>query len=124
MCAKSTREKGAGSEDLARSYLQRQGYRIMDTNFRIRTGEIDIIAMDNDTIVFIEVKSAASKNFGDPASWVPVWKQNRIIRVSQAYLMRKNLYNSPARFDVLAIDTSQGVNHVKDAFRPGPGIFV
>lgn len=117
MSAKSTREKGSGGEEIARKYLKTLGYKILDLNFRLKIGEVDIIAQDSDTIVFVEVKSATTARFGNPLSWVPFWKQQRIIRVSEVYLSRHRLYNSPARFDVVAVDHTMKIYHVKDAFR-------
>lgn len=124
MSAKSTREKGAGGEFIARTYLKQLGYKILDLNFRLKIGEVDIIALDLETIVFVEVKSATKPGFGNPLGWVPFWKQQRIIRVSQIYLSRKNLYNSPARFDVIAIDPTMRVYHVKNAFSAPGDVFV
>lgn len=124
MCARSTRDKGAGGEEIARKYLKRKGYKVLDMNYQLRMGEIDIIALDRDTVVFVEVKSATKTLFGDPLSWVPLWKQQRIIRVSQAYMSRHRLYGSPARFDVVAIDHTGRVNHVEDAFRPSDDVFM
>lgn len=124
MCARSTREKGSGGEKIAREYLKKKGYKILDVNYHLRMGEIDIIALDHDTVVFVEVKSATKTLFGDPLSWIPPWKQQRIVRVSQAYMSSRRLYNSPARFDVVAIDHTGRVNHVEDAFRPSDNVFV
>ncbi len=117
MSAESTREKGSKGEEIARKYLKTLGYRILDLNFRLKLGEIDIIALDNGTVVFVEVKSASSTRFGNPLSWVPLRKQQRIIRVSEIYLSRRGLYRSPARFDVVAVDHTMNIYHVKDAFR-------
>lgn len=93
-------------------------------NFRVRIGEIDIIARDHETIVFVEVKAASGTRFGDAISWVPYWKQKRIVKVSQVYLSREGLYGSPARFDVVAVDPEKKVYHVRDAFRASDDIFV
>ncbi|HQJ09805.1 MAG TPA: YraN family protein [Deltaproteobacteria bacterium] len=125
MCARSSRDKGAGGEEIAREYLKKKGYKVLDVNYHFgRAGEIDIIALDHDTVVFVEVKSASGTLFGDPLSWIPFWKQQRIIRVSQAYMSRHRLNGSPARFDVVAIDHKGRVDHVEDAFRPPDGVFV
>jgi putative endonuclease len=124
VCARSTRDKGAGGEEIARKFLKKKGYKVLDVNYHIRMGEIDIIALDRDTLVFVEVKSATNPRFGDPVGWIPLRKQQRIIRVSQAYMTSHHLYNSPARFDVVAIDHTGRVNHVEDAFRPSGDVFV
>lgn len=124
MSSRSSRQKGSSGEETARKYLAAKGYRILDVNFQTRTGEIDIIARDRDIVVFIEVKSSTGTGFGDPLSWVPSWKQRRIIRVSQAYLIRNHLYDSQARYDVVAVDPARRVCHVEDAFRPADEFFV
>jgi putative endonuclease len=124
VCADSTRTKGRGGEEAARAFLSKKGYRILETNFRIKMGEIDIIAMDRDTLVFVEVKSASSGSFGDPALWVSQWKQQRIIRVSSAYMTARSITEAPVRFDVVTIAPARRITHVEDAFRPASGFFV
>lgn len=124
MCAESTRTKGKDGEETARTFLKRKGYRILDTNFRMKMGEIDIIAMDRGTLVFVEVKSASSSGFGDPVHWVPGWKQQRIIRMSSAYMSYHSIVNAPVRFDVVSIDPARRITHVEDAFRPSSGFFM
>lgn len=120
MFARSSREKGAQGEELARKYLKAEGFKILDVNFHARMGEIDIIAQDKNTIVFVEVKSAAHTSFGDPLNWIPVWKQERIIKASLAYLKSKGLTNSLMRYDVITVEPNRKVfSHVRDAFRPG-----
>jgi putative endonuclease len=117
--ARSSREKGAQGEELAREYLKAGGFKILDVNFHARMGEIDIIAQDKNTIVFVEVKSAAHTSFGDPMNWIPVWKQERIIKTSLAYLKSKGLTNSLMRYDVITVEPNRKVfSHVRDAFRP------
>jgi putative endonuclease len=116
--ARSSREKGAQGEELAREYLKAEGFKILDVNFHARMGEIDIIAQDKNTIVFVEVKSATHTSFGDPMNWIPVWKQERIIKASLAYLKSKGLINSLMRYDVITVEPDKKVLHVKDAFRP------
>jgi putative endonuclease len=118
--ARSSREKGAQGEKLARKYLKAEGFKILDVNFHARMGEIDIIAQDKNTIVFVEVKSAAHTSFGDPLNWIPVWKQERIIKASLVYLKSKGLTNSLMRYDVITVEPNRKVfSHVQDAFRPG-----
>lgn len=119
MCADSSREKGARGEEVARKYLVAEGIKILDVNFHARRGEIDIVARDGDTIVFVEVKAATNTSFGDPLTWIPSWKQERIIKASMVYLKAKGLTDSPLRFDVIAVEPDRKVFHVRDAFRPG-----
>jgi putative endonuclease len=118
VCADSSRKKGAQGEELARGYLRSKGFTILDMNYHARMGEIDIIARDGDTLVFVEVKSATQGSFGDPLNWIPAWKQERIIKVSLVYLKAKGLMDSPLRYDVITVEPDRKVLHVRDAFRP------
>jgi putative endonuclease len=118
VCADSSREKGIAGEELARKYLKREGLKILDVNFHAYMGEIDIIARDRDTIVFVEVKTAVHDSFGDPLEWIPPWKQKRIIRASLVYVKAKGLVESPMRYDVITVEPDRKVLHVRDAFRP------
>ena len=118
MCPRSSREKGAIGEEIARKYLRHEGFTILNANFHACSGEIDIIAKEDKMIVFIEVKSTTKDTlFGDPLQWIPVWKQQRIIRASLAYLKTKGMIEAPMRFDVITIDQKKKVFHVRDAFR-------
>jgi putative endonuclease len=118
VCPRSSREKGAVGEEIARNYLQREGLKILDVNFHACSSEIDIIAREESMIIFIEVKSTTKDTaFGDPLGWIPVWKQHRIIRASLAYLKAKGLTEMPMRFDVITVNHEKKVFHVRDAFR-------
>jgi len=97
---KRTGEKG---EDIACDYLRSRGYRIVERNYRCPLGEIDIVARDGDAIVFVEVKSRKSEEFGDPQLAVGMEKQKKVSRISLTYLKNKDLYPCNARFDVVAI---------------------
>lgn len=98
------RETGARYERIAEEWLKQQGMRILERNFRTRTGEIDLIARDRETIVFVEVKYRSSSSSGTPAEAVGWQKQNRIRNAARYYLYR-NRYaeETPCRFDVVAI---------------------
>ena len=125
MSAESTRDKGISGEKIARKYLKKQGMKILDMNFHAKPGELDIIARDNNTLVFVEVKAATNSTFGKPLEWIPLWKQRRIIRVSQAYMVMKGLHStSEVRYDVVSVDPDRNVCHVRDAFRPESEIFM
>lgn len=118
MCPRSSREKGAIGEEIARQYLRHEGFTILAANFHACSGEIDIIAKEDKMIVFIEVKSTTKDTaFGDPLQWIPVWKQQRIIRASLAYLKKRGMMEALMRFDVITIDQNKKVFHVRDAFR-------
>jgi putative endonuclease len=94
---------GKKGEDIAVAYLKSRGYRIVERNYKCPLGEIDIVARDGDSIVFVEVKSRKSEEFGDPQLAVGLEKQKKVSRISLMYLKEKHLYPCNARFDVVAI---------------------
>ena len=109
---------GNKGEDLAADYLKRKGYRIVSRNFKTLFGEIDIIAEDRNTLVFVEVKTRTDDSFGHPFEAVHRRKQEKMKRVALSYL-KKNKRECPARFDVLSIEISDGrgqIEHIVDAF--------
>ena len=109
---------GRRSEILAVDYLRSQGYRIVCSPYRTKTGEADVVAWDDDTLVFIEVKSR--KNTDPPEDSVGIQKQQRIIRAANAYVSRYKLHDKPFRFDILAVTSIPGRKPVfrllRDAF--------
>lgn len=100
---------GKTGEDLAVSHLKNLGYIIRERNFRIRGGEIDIIAEHQGSLVFIEVKTRSSTRFGSPLEAVGGAKQKQIIHTAQHYLQKHDLFNSDIRFDVLGILTQPNI---------------
>jgi len=95
--------RGAQAEALAAAFLERHGLVIVARNFRTRRGEIDIVARDGDTLVFVEVRLRARSDFGGAAASVTARKQQRIVAASLAYLAR--LRREPAcRFDAILLD--------------------
>lgn len=110
---------GKRSERLAAEFLKRTGYRILETNYRSKLGEIDIIAREKGTIVFVEVKARNSRRFGSPKGAVTPAKQRKISMAALDYLKRTGQSEGSARFDVVAIDTASGkidIEVVKNAF--------
>ena len=103
---------GISGEDLACAELQRRGYAIVERRYRTRFGEIDIIAKDGVTIVFVEVKARMTQEFGGAAAAMTSWKQRRIARMAIDYLARQSLHDCPCRFDVVAIDFNKSEPHV------------
>jgi putative endonuclease len=95
---------GISGEELACAELRRRGYAIVERRYRTRLGEIDIIAKDGNTIVFVEVKARLTDDFGGAAAAVTAWKQRRVARMATDYLSRHRLHECPCRFDVIAID--------------------
>ena len=98
---------GISGEDLACAELQRRGYAIVERRYRTRFGEIDIVAKEGATIVFVEVKARMTQDFGGAAAAMTGWKQRRIARMAADYLARQKLHDCPCRFDVVAIDFDQ-----------------
>lgn len=104
---------GKRGEDIAVAYLKSKGYRILQRNYKCLFGEIDIVAKDGNTVVFVEVKSRKSEDFGDPQTAVGWEKKKKISRVSLKYLDEKHLYPCDARFDVVAIKMLPAGNKVE-----------
>ncbi|MDE7071329.1 MAG: YraN family protein [Clostridia bacterium] len=111
----NNRKSGIEGENTAVEYLKKQGYLIIERNFNTKVGEIDIIAKDKDTIVFIEVKARENTKFGQPIESITPHKVHSIIRTAQWYLSSKKKYNSLCRFDVIEILRGE-VTHTKHAF--------
>lgn len=120
---------GNRGERAAARFLRRKGYRIVSRQWLGRWGEFDLIALDGQTIVFVEVKSRHSAALGHPAEAVGRDKQQRMTRQALAYLKRRRLLKHRARFDVVAIIWPDGVKepqiqHIVCAFEPmGDGQF-
>jgi len=111
---------GEKSESIASGYLEKKmGYKILEKNYRTKAGEIDIIAKDGNTIVFIEVKARRSLHYGSSRNAVTFDKQKKISMLALYYLKTKKLSNAKARFDVVAINFSKKVTEIeviKNAF--------
>ena len=110
---------GKKSERLAAEFLKRTGYRILETNYRSKLGEIDIIAREKGTLVFVEVKARNTSRFGSPKAAVTPAKQRKISMAALDYLKRSGQTEASARFDVVAIDTASGkidIEVIKNAF--------
>lgn len=114
----NTRERGAAAEFLARTWLKQRGYRILESNYRCCTGEVDIICEDHGTIVFVEVKSRAGTAFGTPAQSVNSSKQRKLRLTAQHYVIERQLESHPLRFDVISIlnKRSPEFEHIIGAF--------
>jgi putative endonuclease len=94
---------GLSGENLAGHELTRRGYAILATRYRTRAGEIDIIARDGQTLVFVEVKTRSSDDFGVPAEAVTWRKQRRMVMMAKRYLSEKQLHGCVCRFDVVTV---------------------
>ena len=105
--------KGKEGEDIAANFLAKEGYKILERNFRCPLGEIDIVALDSGTLVFVEVKTRSSNSFGLPEEAVNHRKQHQMTKAAQFYIARKKLFNHPARFDVVAVTVRDGKEEVR-----------
>jgi len=110
---------GKESEFQAVRYLKKNGYKILEQNYRTKLGEIDIIAKDKGTITFIEVKSRRSGNYGNPKWAVTPKKQRKISMVALYYLKTTNQSGEKARFDVVTLTSNYDnprIEIIKNAF--------
>ncbi len=98
---------GKTGENQAIKYLRNEGYKIRSRNFRTKFGEIDIIAKDKDTLVFVEVKTRSGTGFGNPEESITPGKIGRIIKACEYYLLLNRLESSPYRIDVIAIENNR-----------------
>jgi putative endonuclease len=112
---------GRRGESLALEFLIGLRYAIVEKNYRKQYGEVDIIARDGDTLVFIEVKTRQTTVFGTPFEAVDARKQRQISRIAQEYIQSHRLGDEPARFDVIAVRLERDnqpatIDHMKNAF--------
>jgi len=107
--------EGDGGEILAANFLKAQKYKILQTNYRNKIGEIDIIAQQGKTIVFVEVKRRSTLQYGRPIEAVDTRKQNKIRKTAEIYLMLNKQTLNDVRFDVIEI-LDEEINHVENAF--------
>ena len=104
-------------EDVACKYLKKLKYKIIERNFRTRTGEIDIIAKEKNTIVFVEVKTRSNNNYGLPIESVNIKKQKHLASAIKYYLHINHIQNISIRFDVVEIyivNNKYIINHIKN----------
>ena len=112
---------GQRGEAAAARYLRRRGYKILARGDRFGPGELDLVALDGKTIVFVEVKTRQSQALGHPSEAVDDVKQRRLPRLAVTFLKRHGLLECPARFDVIAITWPAKkwfptIEHIKNAF--------
>ncbi len=115
------RTLGRRGEAAARRYLKRRGYRIVGGGERDFLGELDIVAVDRKTLVFVEVKTRASHDAEHPAEAVDAEKQRRLTFLALGFMRRHGLLETPARFDVLAVTWPKDrrrptIEHFQNAF--------
>lgn len=110
---------GKSAERVAEKHLRANGYRIIETNYRCREGEIDIVAREGDCLIFCEVKARRTKNYGNALEGVTPQKIKKIRKAADDYIHRKKLQGVDCRFDIVTIDASEGgakVALIKNAF--------
>ena len=99
----SNQDQGKYGEDLAAEYLKKQGFKIIDRNFRIRGGEIDIVALEQDVLVFIEVKTRSSAAFGSPLEAITPWKLRALVKTAQFYKVKHRNLPDAMRIDAVSV---------------------
>ena len=110
---------GKQGEEAAVSLLKENGYKILARNYKTKLGEVDIVAIDNDTFCFIEVKTRNTIRFGSPQEAVSRFKQRQISKAALMFLKENNLLDKKARFDVVSVLYSQDspkIDLIKNAF--------
>ncbi len=107
---------GRVGEKNAGKYLRKKGYKIIEKNYTTKIGEVDLIALYGDLLVFIEVKTRSSTAYGNPRDAVDYHKQRKYVLLAKEYLMVKKEYRErPVRFDVIEI-LNGDINHIESAF--------
>lgn len=100
----SNKTVGDKGEDIACDFLKKQGYKILERNFRIRGGEIDIVAKDKNYLVFVEVKTRYSYDYGLPVESITPWKIKYLLKTAQFYLLKVKWGDGPYRLDFVGVD--------------------
>ena len=107
-------------EDKAAEHLKSQGYKILERNYKSKSGEIDIIAREKDTICFVEVKTRSSLDKGLPEEAIDLHKKHQLSKAALTYLKKNRILNYPARFDIVSIFKQDNgeykIGVIKDAF--------
>jgi putative endonuclease len=114
------KDKGKIGEDIAVKFLSRKGYKILKRNYRYGHGEIDIIAMDKDVLIFVEVRMKLSDKFGFPEDSVTIKKREQLKKIASAFIQMNEVNFSECRFDVIGITFKDGkfnINHIENAFQ-------
>jgi len=114
---------GRKGEELAKQHLENAGYEILDENWRFGKAEVDLIAYQNKTIIFVEVKTRTGNAFGEPEDFVDAAKQTLLVSAADKFIELMD-FNGEVRFDIVAILFDQQgnyrLNHIQDAFWPDP----
>ncbi len=117
MSKRLNRIVGDTGERIAEEYLKKNGYIVIDKNYRTELGEIDLIASKDEYLIFVEVKARRGEEFGFPSEAVTVTKQRKICMVASQYIKRNMYFGVAVRFDVIEVYLSdRRVNHIENAF--------
>jgi len=106
---------GKRGENISVEFLKKQGYKIMERNYRCFLGEIDIVAKDKNILCFVEVKTRETKEYGLPEEAIDWRKQKKLTKVALTYLKEKKIYKQDLRFDVVSVYPNH-IELIKDAF--------
>ncbi len=112
-------QSGPEGERAAARYLEKKGYEIVDSNYRVCGSEVDLIARKDDTLCFVEVKTRGSDDYGLPEEFVDRRKRQKIIRAAKVFIGRKEYEDFYVRFDIISVLYKSGkteINHIKHAF--------
>jgi putative endonuclease len=118
----STHQRGKKAEEVAAAFLRLKGYRLLEKNFRVPQGEIDLIVRKGGTLIFVEVKSRRGKAQGTPLEAVSIHKVKRLSAAAAVYLAKHPLPTPPCRFDILTIGPDKSwlglakIRHFENAF--------
>lgn len=118
----TTNDIGDQGEELAATYLEEKGFRILESNYHFERNEVDLVCLDSQKggeIVFVEVKTRSGENYGVPEESVTEEKKESLIEVARAYLHERKLEGAPARFDVVGVlltGKEPDIKHYKNAF--------
>lgn len=104
---------GNHGEHLACQYLKKQGYKILERNYRIRGGEIDIVAKENKTLVFVEVKTRWSHEYGLPVESMTPWKIKALLKPARFYVQKINWGDREYRLDFIGVDFADSKDNPK-----------
>lgn len=113
------RASGQAAEERAADYLERQGLRIQARNVHRPYGELDLVALEGDTLVLVEVRKRSHPGFGGGAESIDRRKRERLLRMAEAYL-QETAWNGPVRFDVITLDGRDRIDWLQDAIQASP----
>ena len=123
MNRRSTSDRGKEGEAIAVAFLRSKGLTILETRYRYMRGDIDIVAMDGEVLVFCEVKLRNTQRFGAPEYGVTRGKQAQVRRIAAAYLYERELRDQICRFDVVAIERKEGRTEVRHLVNSFPMVY-